>query len=275
MEKDLTNNQTESQGKTIRELLIIIRNNLWLVLAIIFIFISLGVGYSVIEKPSFTASRKLIFTCENTSKYNGVSTNTTQNNFSTMNAYAETIMDFCDEGVVIDRANRYYVNYLNNKSSYKTVEDYIKDLEGNSEVNIVNPDAELSKQSITVKKLGEAAETQFAFQVQYTEQDSQEAYDKLKILVYAFEKEVLVTKEDNTTIKYFGEFKVYIEDLGSVGVVSNTSKTKNLMVFGIVGVVIAFFAVYIKMATNNTITTKDELEKIVGAPVFAAIENVG
>ena len=279
MEKDLANIQNQQEGKTIRDLFIIFKKSFWLILAIIVLFAALGLGYSFIETPSFTASRKVIITCENNGvwkidsdgkpKYDA-SANNPVDNINTMNAYADTIMDFCDEGVVVDRANRYYINYLN--SSYEDLDEYIEFLETSS----VDSDAEgeIFSENIKLSKLAKEEEVNFSFKVEYTDENSQEAYDKLKLLIYAFKKEVLVTKEGSEETKYFGNFKVYVEDMGAIGDVKpNTSKTKNILIFGAIGVVISFLVVYIKTVANNTVTTKEELERIVGAPVFAAIEN--
>jgi len=279
MEKDLAKAQNQQEGKTIRDLLIIFKKSFWLVLAIIVLFVALGVGYSFIENPSFTASRKVIFTCENVDKNptDGKNPNTTTNNIDTMRAYETTIMDFCTQGFVVDRANRYYINYRNlvgEVGNNITVEEYINDyLEVDPSYNYEKVDGGIYSKEIKVETLAEEREAQFAFMVEYSDDNSQEAYDKLKLLIYSFKQEVGAKKENSDDLKYFGNFNVYIEDLGSIGVVSNNSKVKNVLIFGAIGVVIAFLVVYIKTVANNTITTKDELERIVGAPVFAAVEN--
>jgi capsular polysaccharide biosynthesis protein len=277
MEKDLANTQNQQEGKTIRDLLLIFKKSFWLILAIIVLFVALGAGYSFIENPSFTASRKVIFTCENVKQDHGKDSNTTTNNIDTMRAYETTIMDFCTQGFVVDRANRYYINYRNligETGDNIAVEEYINDyLEIDPSYNYEKVDGEIYSKEIKVKTLAEEKEAQFAFMVEYTDDSTQEAYDKLKLLIYAFKQEVGAKKENSDDLKYFGNFNVYIEDLGSMGVASNNSKVKNLLIFGAIGVVVAFLVVYIKTVANNTITTKDELERIVGAPVFAAVES--
>jgi len=255
-------------------LLIVVRKSLWLILAIIVLFGAMGVAYSFIEAPSFTSSRKVIFTCKNIDKDDKDDKNpdTTTNNIDTMRAYEGTILEFCKQGFVVDRANRYYINYGN--SNCDNVEEYIRDyLDFDPSYDYVKAGTEIISSNIEIETFAEEEEVQFAFTIKYTDENKQAAYDKLKLLVYAFKEEVSAKKENSDELKYFGNFNVFIEDLGSEGTMSNNSKVKNVLIFGAIGVVVAVLAVYIKTVSNNTITTKDELERIVGAPVFAAVEN--
>lgn len=267
------------EGKTVREIILTLKRSLWLMIAIMVVAIASGVVFSYFQTPSFTANRKISFVCENIN-YTGSDgkqyiINTTQNNFSTMVAYADTIIDFVDEGNVVDRANSYYVNYLN--GNYESVEDYIAYLENSDSGVVVDHEGYIYANSISIKKFENEQELPvFTMQIKYTDVDSKEASDKLAILVYAFKKECSATINNQAGHSiYFKQFHVFVKDLGSLGVSDNNSTFKNLIIFGLLGAFTAIVVIYVKTLINNTITTKEELERYVGAPVFAAIENRG
>ena len=267
MGKDVSNNLNKSEGKTIRELLLVLRNNLWLIIAIIALFIAGGIIFSVVQTPSYTASREVKLNCN----VQGLEPGETGHTDAT-NAYANTIIDFCDEGVVIDLANKYYINYRN--SNYTSAEDYIKDLKNNSQgsQSQATKAVEIVASNIKIEKLVTEEEVPMFFKISYVDKDAQDAQDKVMFLVYAFSEKVAEREENSDHSKYFGNINVYIEDFHSLGYVSNTSSGKNILIFGAIGVVVAVLVVYIKTASNKTINTKEDLEKIVGAPVFAALE---
>ena len=56
---------------------------------------------------------------------------------------------------------------------------------------------------------------------------------------------------------------------------SSVSKSRTLILFAVIGVVIAAAVVYVKTITDKTVKEKAELEQIVGQDVLAIIEKTG
>jgi uncharacterized protein involved in exopolysaccharide biosynthesis len=83
-----------------------------LMLAIVVAALAVGFIYANTVKPDYTATEKVAYKAQNELQ------STTQNNINAMNAFIGTIVDFCDEGVVVDRANYYYSRYLNAKLDF-------------------------------------------------------------------------------------------------------------------------------------------------------------
>ena len=93
--------------------------NVLFLICIIVASVLLGVLYAVFKKPVYTAQELAIYGA-NLSDYEE-----STYDMATTKAYLETVSDFADSGVVIDRANYYYADYLNRKDSYSTVDEYI------------------------------------------------------------------------------------------------------------------------------------------------------
>ncbi len=281
--ENLTNEvENQSSGTTIRELFLILKRHFILILATIVVFTAVGIGYANLKKPEYTVTNKLTYRCENVPFVNGngdvVNPNTTTSNINTMIAYGETIMDLFDKGVVLDRANYYYKEYSNAKLQNKlSVEEFLTTLETNDNYSPSQENTSLSAISsskIGMKQLSNNEETKFAFNVSYTDPDSSVAQDKLAILIYAFSKECKSVTDDGA-VKYFGQFEVFLSDMGVESITNNVSKTKTMVIFFILGVVVAVLLAGVVSLLDNTVKTKEELEKLIGAPVFSAVDNVG
>ncbi len=282
MENNFTN-QENVKEISLRDILEIVKKNIILIIAVVLLFTAGGVVYSMVKEPSYTVNQKLVFTCENTGGYYNasgsfVSANTTQNNFNTMTAYGETIKDLFDTGVVIDRANYNYTQYLNAKSEGKvaTVNEYITNLSAVADAYTAPTEAS-KNEYITVNNISIGAlsteEYLFAFMVGYTDSDKQEASDKLDILIYSYIKECETEVSGN--IKYFGQFRVDMSDMGTQSLVSNVSKVKTTLIFFVIGVVVAAIIVCVVTLLDNTVKTKEDLERITGASLLAKVTDRG
>ncbi len=281
MENNVNEREVVESGITIHEILLIIKRNIILIIASIILFTAIGVGYASLKEPNYTVSNKLSFTCKNlpfvNSSGNEVNPNTTTANINTMLAYGDTLMDLFNEGVVLDRANYYYKEYSNAKlAGVKTVEEFTASLDKQDNYTPSEENLNLgylSSGSIGVKELStDEEESKFAFIVSYNAQDVNEAKEKLAILIYAFTKECKELNEEGD-IKYFGQFEAIISNEGPAGTVNNVSKVKSVLLFVVIGAVVAALAVCAITLLDNTVKSKEELERIVGAPVFAAVDN--
>lgn len=285
MEKNV-NQQPQKEAINIGEVFSALRKHLVLMLAIVIAFIAFGAVYGSMQKRTFTVTQKIVYKCQNLpyfDKNGNLQEPTTTANTNTMLAYGDTIIDLFDEGVVLDRANYYYKEYANAKleNSDLKLEDFFAKLEVND--NYVasqeqrNVGKNIFRSNLNTYGLTDENETKFAFAVSYTDMEAKTATEKLNILVYAFTKEcgeTIENSEGELKIKYFGEFTVIIADLGEESITTNVSKTKTLIMFTAIGVVVALLTVYVLSMIDNTVKNNEEVERLTGAPVLSTIEDV-
>lgn len=256
-----------------RDIFEALKNNLLLIIITVVIALLCGVVYLSVVKPNYTATEKVAYRAEN--EFNS----TTQNNINAMNAFIGTIVDFCDEGVVIDRANYYYNHYLEekrNEGEEYTVEDYIASIRVKDPYEHVPVVGDyIKKDSIKIiSEITEEDSTKFFFKISYTDPSMKEARDKVKILILAIDLEArsTIVIDGVERSKYFAGVISEIIDLNTIGVESDVSKPKILIVVAIIGVVIAGAIIYLKIALDKSIRSKDELEDVIGADLLSYID---
>ena len=187
------NKVQQNQDGFIRRVLFVLKRNLILILAVIFIVTGCGVGFSYIRNPEYTAIMRVSFSVE------GDNSVTIGENIQ----YINTIVDFADEGVVVDRANAYYIKWVDGyKKDGKSVEKFCQDYMEFG-IGITNDiyddyDAEetlsadrfiYASSIVTLTKQNEDT-TNWIFQIGYSDSNSQDALEKAYILVLAFEHEL-------------------------------------------------------------------------------------
>jgi capsular polysaccharide biosynthesis protein len=75
--------------------------------------------------------------------------------------------------------------------------------------------------------------------------------------------------------KYFDTVEVAMKDLGTMPVSTSSSKMKTILVFGVISVVAGVVVVYIKNLLDNTVKTKEDLNRITGVDLLASIDKQG
>ena len=268
----------ENGGVLIKNIFFAIKRYLVLIIAIILIGTGCGIGYSFVKVPNYTATEEVIYLAsDEQGKLNG-----TASGINIMRAYFNTVVDFCDEGVVVDRANYYYVQYVNRVSGAEpklTVNEFVESLD------VVDPYNETSSKEVNdyyiVKSnvsfsVNVESEDQdhYAFSIRYTDTDQEEAVKKARIYVEAFRRE-LKTTYGTSGGKYFDGIEIEIISLGSAGVTSDVSKTKFAVMGAVIGVVIACVLVYLITIADSSIKSKEELEEITGSKLITVIEYAG
>ena len=260
------------------------KRNIFLILAIIVFCTALGGVYTMMQKPQYRATEKVICKTANDID-NGPSSDLT-----TAINYIKTIIDFADEGVVIDRANWYYNNYREKKGTTQvnitinSVDKFIEYMKipGNDTYQSSNlPGSELEIEQEIVRsnlvintKTSPEGELALAFSVSYIDEDKEEAKEKARIYVYAFQREISAEKGVHEGKYFDGIESIDIFNLGSIGTVSTVSKTKNVVFAFGVGLAIAIAVVYIISITDSSVKSKEELEFISGVGVLSYIVDV-
>lgn len=268
------NKKEKNQGGFIQQVLYHLKKNLVLILTVIIIVTGCGAGYSVVRKPEYTANMRVSFSVE------GKDSATIGENIQ----YINTIVDFVDEGVVVDRANAYYIKWVDGyKKDGKTVQEFCEVFKEINTPGVVNTlyrdydrietlsaDKFIYASSISTKTKQNEDTTNWIFQICCSDGSSQDALEKAYILVLAYEHEL----EGG---EYFGEnssLKVNIGNLGFDGVSVDMSKKSIIIIAFALGVVLAVLLVYVKNLFDNTIKDKDELEMITGVELVGCIDLV-
>ena len=114
-------NSVVKERNLFQQVFTIIKRNILLLLIIVIVATAVGWVYANLRTPNYIAEAQVLYSM-------GDGQDVT-NDVNTTHAYKETVMDFCDNGVVIDRANFYYKSYVKN-SSYATlgVDAFIADV---------------------------------------------------------------------------------------------------------------------------------------------------
>ena len=175
----------ESGSSFISDILFVLKRNIILILVVILLFTAGGVGYSFVKEPSYTASYRVIFQAKTNNS--GVT-----QNINAMRAYVDTAVDFCDEGVVLDRANYYYENWVDEKANGTYFSDYLKAIELDDKYSekFDTPEKNYSAGNVEVTTVEDGGSTQFIFSIKYTDVDKDVATEKAGLLTYAFKKEI-------------------------------------------------------------------------------------
>lgn len=261
----------EADGSIILDILFALKRNIIIVLITIFVGACCGLGGAYLKKPNYVAAENVIYKAEQSAGGGGYAAD-----INIMRAYFNTIIDFCDEGVVTDRANYYYVNYLNAKAKdYElTINEFLED-ESQKQNDDYSSNTSVNKSYILKEKIttsvdvSSADSEQFSFVIKYTDENREDANIKAKIVVFAMQKELDSDKD------YFKAIDNEIISLGSLGITSDVSKTKAVVIGALAGAVLAAVIVYIKVIFDKTITSKEMLEELTGTTVLAVVEKEG
>ena len=275
-----------NNARSIRDILFILRKNIALMLAVFFIILGVGAVYTLAVNEGYTAQELVVLDIKN-KVVDGTQeevSDLTRPNVNTISKWRHTIFDFCDSGVVLDRANYYYSEYKKSlEAGYvEKVDEFVDGLSSliaDSKVEKYNLQTSpvvysASKIEITGVETDDI-EGFGTFLVNYVDDNKADARDKVRILVLAISEEVQVQAEVDGKLesKYFGGMQVYINTYGVHNTFPNKKIFANVIVTVLLGAVLAFVSVYLKTVLDNTIKAKEDLEKITGAFVLSAIEN--
>lgn len=263
----------------IRDILFVIKRNIILALAVIILVSGIGVGYSYMRKPNYIASNRVSFSIDGG----------TTASINEIRQYVDTVVDFCDEGVVLDRANAYYVEWVDNYKDnlkdvnafykmFEQVEDPITSQYNDIFLNYTRPTGNgssslkeehfLTAGAVSTETVKNQEATNWVFKVKYTDKTQQDALEKIIILVLAYKHELY---SDPQIKPYFTNLNVKISNLGLDGISKDVSKTKIVIIAFIIGIVLSLLVVYLKNLLDNTVKDKEDLERLTGVAVLGYI----
>ena len=236
------NNQyTGGGGITFRQLLLIIRANIFLIVAIIVIATIVGVVYSTTRKTTYTATRSMIVICKNVSDEND---NNIYNDLTATSRMIPTIAEYCKQEVVLSLAQEIY-----GKSN----------------------SGEIKKSGVKVS-YDESGNNYFLY-ISYTDVEPDLARAKVMAVSEA-EKEIVETVDAKGNPVYVRmmttlTFVDTAEDLQKIPCVMNSGSKMIVVLAVIIGIIVAVLVVLFRYLLDDTLKTKEELERATGTQVFA------
>lgn len=266
----MDNNQNEvRQDDLLRRIYGALIKNWILIVVIVAVVTVAGVVFSFVRTPKYVASTKASFSVSN-------ETNNSYNNNALTNNFIDSMLDFCDEGYIIDRANYYYDCFV--KGDFVHVDQFITDVEqGNACEGYVRGEYDGKKyilsDNLSVKSESTDESKIYGFTLSYTDAEKNAASDKVRIILLAISEEADVPGETAGTTHYFNLAKVVIEQSGQSSVTQDISKKKIVLAFLFVGVVISLLVVYVKGFFDHSVKTQEELEQITGVNLLAYIND--
>ena len=239
------NNQyTGGGGITFRQLLLIIRANIFLIVAIIVIATIVGVVYSTTRKTTYTATRSMIVICKNVSDEND---NNIYNDLTATSRMIPTIAEYCKQEVVLSLEQEIY-----GKSN----------------------SGEIKKSGVKVS-YDESGNNYFLY-ISYTDVEPDLARAKVMAVSEA-EKEIVETVDAKgnpvyvrkmTTLTFVDTIDT-AEDLQKIPCVMNSGSKMIVVLAVIIGIIVAVLVVLFRYLLDDTLKTKEELERATGTQVFA------
>ncbi len=246
-----------------KKILLLMKKYLIVIVAVIVAALACGFAVAYIRKPYYTASEPV--------DYSAVIGSSVTSSNSAMMAYMDTIVDFCDTGVVVDRANYYYYLYVNGNvgdmnefiAGIRAEDDYEEKLAA----GLTDSVPEYITRDMIDTDYGGGAES-YTFVISLKDYDAQTARQKLRILILAFDLEITDYFPGVTT-----RIRELVDDENDIPARIDISNTKILIIAFIAGCLLAVVAVYLLYILDNTISEKEEFESITRANLLAYIDD--
>ena len=254
----------DNKTNVLLDLLFILRKNFLWMLIIVIAATSIGIGYAYLRKPEYLANQEINYYVKEEGSTEDSTPTTVEIN--TMNRYIDTMVDFCSTEKVLDLANAYYVMFRQQTDDIQTFIAKAKN-QPTPEVSYRGEDSHYSASKVKTYSFEKDANmTGFVFGLSYQDSELQKAQDKVQILALACYKEAQDFIPGITT---------YLSALGfdKGDYTVDLSKTRIVIVSFAIGVAAAAVFVFLRNLLDNSIKTKEDLEKLTGAAVFACIED--
>ncbi len=266
----------EENTNFLSEMLFVLRKNLILMLIIVLIAGIIGVVVTTVRKPEHIVKQSVNYYVET----NSGTPNTTAwftSNINYMSRYVDTVIAFCQTEKVLDRAESYYTAYKNDDNA--ELKAYLESENGDEKRAFVAKEVkdknnspillrDKTKPNIEPSRIKTYAyskddmNTSYVFAISYQDEDDEEASRKAKLIILA----AAVEGSD-----FFSGVKTVIEDIGEEGRSIDIENNKIILLSLILGAALAVIIVYVKNAMDFTLKSKDDLEELTGASVFACI----
>lgn len=286
-------NGANGKGISFTDIFFILRAHLILIIFITVLFGAGGFAYSKVRKPIYTASVPVQFKTElfNEKDANGNSVNQVSST-NYLFAYLDTAVGICKSGEVLDRANVYYYFYQEylKQNEGLDIDDFIITLN-----NAYTSEARADREEIpgyeidemqdkcrdrfftasnigtnyTSSKNGNDTVTYFNLWVKNLNKD--EAIKMARI--YAVAADVSLNKILDLGKGTAGLIEL-ADKIGDISWYSDMSPRNIIIIAAVLGFVVSLVVVYLLYLADNTVKSKEQLEKLTGANVIAYLDDV-
>ena len=258
-----------------KKLLLLMKKNIVLILAVLCAALAVGGAVAVIRDPYYTAAEPV--------DYSATIGTTITADQSVMTAYMGTVADLCDSGKSVDRANYYYDLFLKGDETdlnafLAAVRAAELEENGGTETDIIKyetasaaGDTENIPRYISPSAIDtsySSSSQTYTFTVSLKDKSPVEARRKLRVLVLAFGLEVRNCFPGVTI-----EIRELVDREEDIPIKEDMPASRIMIIALLAGLLLAAGAVYIAYLADNTVSDRDTLEKITGVKLLARLED--
>lgn len=258
----------KSQNSFLSEILFRLKENLILIVLIVVLSIGAGAVYYKLQKPVYTGSEMLNYMAFYEDAKDSDNASSSMN---LMSVYIDTMVDFCTTGVVLDRAEYYYTEYL---KSNMDIEGFIAGVKTGAYNQTYNPSDvtdrvyfNSSNVSSSLLNHGNEMIESYILVITASAESEEMARELTRFFAVAIDQECR---------DFFQGVKTYtyelVKNTEGVSVSSGKSLVKTLAIFTLLGLVLALAIVYLKVLLDKTVKDKEEIEMLTGVSMLAYIE---
>lgn len=238
--EEIKQENTVESGISLKSILVLLwRNIIFIVLLTVVVAVAGGFYASTI-KPTYTATRHVLVKAANS---NSSSSASDYNDITVATVELPTVADFFKKEVVVNGAN----------------DSYGKEHFGSISSGAISTSYNEEKRFLTIS---------------YTDANKEVAKTKIDAVIQAGKTVIESTNEDGTPTY----FSVYVEilpvDAGKASVSENSNKNTVIILSVVLGAVLSIGIVLLKNLLDDTIKSKEDLEKITGIKMLACIDDI-
>nr|MBO4517399.1 hypothetical protein [Clostridia bacterium] len=286
-------NGEKKGGISLAEILHVLRSHILLILIITLLFAAGGFLYARNKKPVYTASVPVLFSVQVSAdgEFDRVSS------VNYMRKYMNTAAGICEKGIVLDRANVYYYFYQERyKKNGKTIDEFMTDIKSVYNQSVKENREEIpgfevnetllnkyrnkwfNQNNIVVGYTASESDEELVIKFSLSVKDANATVAREMAYIYTIASDfslnyVLNFSDASTVITTAGLINL-VRDSRGIGVSSNASTKKPIIIAAVLGLVISLAVIYVIYVIDNTVKSKEQLEALSGANVIAYIEDV-
>lgn len=252
----------------------IMRKRIALLLAVFFVITAVGVVVSFVKKPYYIVSEPVAYNLKLSTEGQSHSSNPITTEATARDSYMSTVVDFCDSGIVMDRANYYYYRYKKATASERSefidkIYNYANDYEYIFDKNFANIPSVYKTENVSTDYAMSTTSTEsnYTFNIKLKDADNNELKLKVRLLALAYADEAK-SAFTGVTIT-IGELVETESQISSP--VASFSKLTLILLFAVAGLLVALIVVYVVSALDKSVTTKEELEELTESHMIAYI----
>ena len=289
---NIVDTENTDSGFSLIGILTALRVHIFLIIAVTVFFFIAGFAYSRIRKPIYTASVPAQFNAEIKDTEGEMDVVSSVNYIF---ASYETVVKFCEYGAVIDRANVYYNYYLTEKrnGTVEDIDEFIAKLtalydaaDAETGLSARETRSEVPGYAVTEDLMneyrgewfnGDNTGANFASTKEQTTlfhlwvKNANRNYAMEMARIYVFSADVAFNLLDFGAESHIQEMN---SSVYSVSVSPDVSTRRIVAISTAIGIVLSLLTVYLIYLLDNTVKTKEQMERLTGATLLGYVEDM-